>query len=295
VPSNTAPPAGTFSHHPVRITLPAQPASYLGVYVKGAPGSYAPVGSFAAATGVKPNIALYYSGWYEKFQSAFAVQVSDNGGVPFIQLDPEHISLAAIASGAFDTFLKTFATDVAAFGASTHRGVIIGFGHEMNGTWYPWGWTHVRPSTFVRAWRHVVHVFRTQGASNVTWMWTISRVLNRGPVRPYWPGAAYVNWVGIDGYYTYPSDTFASVFLRMMAVVHRFTHDPILLSETAIGQRAGQARRIPNLLSGVRTYGLRGLVWFDMAQHGGPFKQDWRLEGHPSAVAAFRRNLRGFV
>jgi hypothetical protein len=263
----------------------------LGVYEPGAPRSYRPVAAFGRLVGRRPALALFYSGFGEQFRTAFAKEVYQHGGIPLDQINPLGVSIAKIAAGRYDAYLRSLADQVRAF---RHR-VIIGFGHEMNGTWYPWGWTHVRPSTFVRAWRHVVHVFRTQGASNVTWMWTISRVLNRGPVRPYWPGAAYVNWVGIDGYYTYPSDTFASVFLRMMAVVHRFTHDPILLSETAIGQRAGQARRIPNLLSGVRTYGLRGLVWFDMAQHGGPFKQDWRLEGHPSAVAAFRRNLRGFV
>jgi beta-mannanase len=25
-----------------------------------------------------------------------------------------------------------------------------------------------------------------------------------GPLRDYWPGAAYVNWIGIDGYYYGP-------------------------------------------------------------------------------------------
>ena len=52
---------------------------------------------------MRPNIALYYSGWYEKFKSAFAIQVTDNGAVPFIQIDPTGINMSAIASGAFDT------------------------------------------------------------------------------------------------------------------------------------------------------------------------------------------------
>jgi len=104
-----------------------------------------------------------------------------------------------------------------------------------------------------------------------------------------------VNWVGIDGYFTGPQDTFSTVFLRIMSVVHRFTSDPILISESAIGQLAGQARMIPNLLSGVIRYHLLGLVWFDVAQSGGLTKQDWRLEGHPAALAAFRLAARGFA
>jgi hypothetical protein len=289
VPSSTAPPVGTFSHHPVRITLPAQPASYLGVYVKGAPGSYAPVGSFTAATGVKPNIALYYSGWYEKFQSAFAVQVSDNGAVPFIQLDPEHISLRAIASGAFDTFLKTFATDVAAFGASTHHGVIIGFGHEMNGYWYSWGGGHTTPAVFVAAWRHVVTVFRQQGADDVTWLWTTNIIAaQKGipPPGPWWPGSSYVTWVGIDGYFLKQPWSFASLFGPTIKAVRALTLAPILIAETGAAPRAGKAAKLASLFAGVRSYGLLGFVWFNAR---GTF--DSRLDS-PPAIAAFSRGAR---
>ena len=92
--------AGSFRLHPVFITLPVRPASYLGVYADGVPRSYAPIESFAAATGVRPNIALYYSGWYEPFRSAFAVQAAGHGAVPFIQIDPAGSASRAIAAGA---------------------------------------------------------------------------------------------------------------------------------------------------------------------------------------------------
>jgi hypothetical protein len=48
---------------------------------------------------------------------------------------------------------------------------------------------------------------------------------------------------------------------------------------------------LPSLFAGIRRYHLIGLVWFDAAQHSGPYHQDWQLEGHPAAVAAFRRGL----
>ena len=32
------------------------------------------------------------------------------------------------------------------------------------------------------------------------------------PIKAWWPGTNYVTWVGIDGYYLKPSDTFSSVF-----------------------------------------------------------------------------------
>jgi mannan endo-1,4-beta-mannosidase len=263
----------------------------LGMYATGMPGSYQPVQQFAAAVGKEPRIVLFYSGFGEQFPVAFAQQAYAHGATPLDQIEPTGISVAQIAAGHYDAYLKSYADEIRAYG---HR-VIVGFAHEMNGSWYSWGWTHVSASTWVTAWRRVVTDFRSQHATNVTWLWTISRVLDQGPVQSFWPGAAYVNWVGIDGYYTGPTDTFSNVFLRMMSVVHQFTNDPILISESAIGQRAGQARMIPNLLSGVITYHLLGLVWFDVAQSGGLSQQDWRLEGHPAALAAFRQADRAFA
>ena len=67
--------------------------------------------------------------------------------------------------------------------------------------------------TFVAAWRHIVTLFRQPGADNVTWLWTVQKDgPGTGPIASWWPGAQYVTWVGIDGYYYRSSDTFASVF-----------------------------------------------------------------------------------
>ena len=170
--------------------------------------------------------------------------------------------------------------------------VIIGFGHEMNASWYPWGHGHVPPATFVAAWRHVVTLFRGQGARNVTWLWTLQAdTPGTGPVRSWWPGANYVTWVGIDGYYFRPADTFASVFGSTIQQVRHLTGKPILLSETAVGPRAGQFTKISDLFSGMRQYRTLGLVWFDKVQHNGIYHQDWRIENDPQADAAFRLGL----
>jgi mannan endo-1,4-beta-mannosidase len=286
-----APSIGEFSHHPVVITLPARPASYLGAFVKGVPASYAPMENFANATGEHPNVALYYSGWYEKFRPAFAVQAKRNGAVPFVQIDPSGVDFKAIAGGAYDTYLETLATDVASYGAMTGQGVIIGFGHEMNGSWFSWGYGHVAPALFVAAWRHIVNVFRKQGADDVTWLWTVNIIDKRGgipsPVR-WWPGSSYVTWIGIDGYFLKPSWTFASLFGPTIKALRALTFDPVLISETGAAPAVGQPAKIADLFAGVRDYGLLGFVWFDARG-----VQDWRLSGAPS-FTAFRRGARTF-
>ena len=75
-----------------------------------------------------------------------------------MQIDPTGVSLTAIASGHYDAYLRSYASAVKAFG----RQVILSFGHEMNGSWYSWGYRHTSPAVFVAAWRHIVTVFRTE-------------------------------------------------------------------------------------------------------------------------------------
>jgi mannan endo-1,4-beta-mannosidase len=281
---------GQFVHHHVVITLPAHAASYLGVFAKGVPGSYAPAENFARDTGAHPNIELYYSGWFEKFQSEFAIRVKDNGGVPFIQMDPSTANFGAIVAGVYDTYLESFATQVAGYGARTGQGVIIGFGHEMNGSWYPWGYRHVAPALFVAAWRHIVNLFRQQGADDVTWLWTVN-IISRGRIpspAPWWPGSSYVTWVGIDGYYFKSSWTFASLFGPTIKAVRALTLDPILIAETGVAPLPDKSARITNLFAGVRAYGLLGLVWFEAVG-----VRDWRLTTS-AQFAAFRRGAKTF-
>jgi hypothetical protein len=266
-------------------SLPSRPGSYLGVYEAGAPPAFAPIAQFALAAHQPPNVAGYYSGWAERFDTPFADLLSKHGIIPFVQIDPTDASVSAIAAGYYDIYLRSFATSVKDF----RRAVIIGFGHEMNAPWYAWGYGHVPPATFIAAWRHIVQLFRSVGADNVTWLWTINADLpGTGQVHDWWPGAAYVTWVGIDGYYYGPADTFVSVFGRTLAQVRAFTGAPVLLSETAVGPRAGQLAKIGDLFAGMRKARLLGLVWYDIDQAGGVLHQDWRIEGSAPAQAAFR-------
>jgi mannan endo-1,4-beta-mannosidase len=266
--------------------LSSAPASYLGVYETGPPQAYQPVSVFAKATGRQPNLVGYYSGWGEPFQVGFAQTVSGHGAVTVLQWDPTDASVSKIADGGYDAYLRSFADAVRQFG----KPVVIGFGHEMNATWYSWGYHHVPARTFVAAWRHIVRLFRGQGADNVTWLWTINADLpSTGAIADWWPGGDYVTWVGIDGYYYRPSDSFGSVFGKTIAQVRLLTHKPVLLSETAVGPGAGQPAKIGELFAGIRQYQALGLVWFDIAQNAGLYHQDWRIEDNPAAVAAFRR------
>jgi mannan endo-1,4-beta-mannosidase len=272
-------------------TARAQPISrhptgpLIGVFTKGVLTSWTPEQAFGTLVGAQIRLGLAYTKQGSGFPHRFAQAAWANGGEAVIQIQPETEPLRAIATGRYDLWIRTYASEVRAFG----HPVIIGFAHEMNGNWYPWG---KQPGAFVAAWRHIVTLFRQQGATNVTWLWTPnSGGKHPGSLRQYWPGGKYVNWVGLDGYYYDPADRFSKIFVPSIRVIRKLTRDPILLSETAVGTLAGQARLIPDLCAGVKRYHLLGLIWFDVHQHDPPVHQDWRLEGHPAAIAALRRGL----
>jgi hypothetical protein len=256
--------------------------SYIGLYAHGAPFSYAPVKEFTIATGVRPNVVVYYSGWNEPFQVGFAKTVANDGAVPLVQMNPTRTSVAAIAAGLYDGYLNTYAKSVRSY----HRPVILSFGHEMNGYWYTWGYRHTSPTVFRAAWRHIVNLFRAQKVLNVKWLWTINTIHKKTGVPsplPWWPGSSYVTWVGIDGYFINSSSVFASVFGPTIVAVRAITHDPILITETSATPAISQPAKVAELFAGVRLYELLGFVWFNSVD-----KIDWRLT-NPAAIAAFRR------
>ncbi|MDX6338408.1 MAG: hypothetical protein QOG05_5748 [Streptosporangiaceae bacterium] len=285
--------AGVFLHNrstnstgPLPVQLPAATGAYLGVYTHGVPDSYSGVAAFNNATQAKPDVVMYYSGWFVPFPGKFATTVANNGAVPLVQMDPDKISVSRIASGRYDGYLSAYAEAVRAY----HHPVVMSFGHEMNGGWYSWGHGKTPPTVFVAAWRHIVKLFRALGAHNVTWMWTVNIINNaHGSSIPspaqWWPGGAYVNWVGIDGYYLKPNWKFAPLFGPTIAAVRKLTLDPILVAETGAVPAAGQPAKIADLFSGIHQYGLLGFVWFNSTNsHGLQFGIS-----SPEALAAFHK------
>ena len=138
------------------------------------------------------------------------------------------------------------------------------------------------------AWRHIVDVFRSTGADNVTWLWTVNAVVNGSSQIPnpdaWWPGADYVTWVGIDGYYFHAGQTFFSLFGSTIVDIRQVTNDPVIIAETGAASVAGKAAKIADLFQGVKASDMLGFVWFDAIGN-----ENWRIDNSASAVAAYRK------
>jgi hypothetical protein len=107
---------------------------------------------------------------------------------------PEYAN-PAVATGKWDDYLRAFARSVAECGLV----VYIRYAHEMNGDWYPWS---REPRDYVAAWQRMVNIFREEGAGNAKFVYSmnpsvwLSEAEFERPVRDYWPGDNYVDFLG---------------------------------------------------------------------------------------------------
>lgn len=278
-------PAG---HTPAAAAAPPAAATtsrYLGV-VTNAP-TVPELDSFRGATGAHITIDEYYQRWGQPFSPATADALAAAGALPFISWEPLTALPGSIAAGRSDAYIKSYARAVAAYG----KPVVIAFAAEMNGNWETWGPLHATPRQFVAAWRHVHDLFAAAGAKNVTWIWQPNVISSGSPLlRPYYPGSAYVNWVGLDAFWwnTTPL-SFGQRFGESIAHVREFASQPILIAETG-GVPGIKAAAVQSLFRGVEsTPGMLGFVWFEAKA-----ARDWGVEHDPSALAAFRSAARGY-
>jgi mannan endo-1,4-beta-mannosidase len=282
-PSASAP-AAPFD---VRPLLKPQ-GKYLGAAFSDVPGSTASVDAFGRRVGKRPNLVEFYSEWGGGYDASGIRRLWRSGSLPMMAWEPFHTSLAAIAAGRSDAYVREFATSV----RSVNLPVVISFGHEMNTYWYSWGTRGNRPADFVRAWRHIHDLFTDVGATSVIWVWS-PNVIN--PVRgvrlkPLYPGDAYVDWIGMIGYYTLGgAHTFTALYGPTMRQVRTFTGKPFFIAETASQPGAPRPADITALLTAVREKpDVVGFVWFHIKK-----RADWRIYNDPPAIAAFRRGVRG--
>jgi Glycosyl hydrolase family 26 len=270
------PPPGGCRHRPL-------PHPFTGIAIN--PQITAHVRAFTRATGSPVNLVEFYNPFGQPFQWREAAEAVSTGALPLIQLNPRHVSLASIARGAYDGQIRQYADAVKAFRCE----VVLSFGHEMNGWWYPWGLPETTPATFIAAWQHLHEVFAAQHVGNIIWSWDPSHLYQHfatksaSPASEWYPGNRYVDWVGIDGYLG-PGQTFREIFAHQLRNIRSVTSKPVYLAETGVAGSYLQGRQIAGLFAALRGYRLSGLVWFDLNR-----TRPWRLEGRPAGLAAYRK------
>lgn len=242
-------------------------------------------------------------------------EVNRAGSTNFVALDlrwdgaPETGLLAAIEAGAADAAIRRAAAGLRDMDAT----VLLELGWEMNGDWdYPWqgaanGGAGMGPAVFAAAWRHIVELFRAEGAHNVRWVFSPvagNPVAGRGLGEAHWnwhghyyPGDDYVDYLGIHGFngpsvWNTPFLSFRDLFdspdtdYILSDLYRRHPDKPILISEfaceeTELGDKGAWVREAYRAIAAHP--GVVGAIWFDMAKEA-----DWRIESSPAAFEAYR-------
>lgn len=281
------------------------PGIYYGVHVAGWLQDLSAVTAFEADVHKAAAIVLWYQGWGVKdgsqhFEVTWMNTVRNHGSIPFVSWEPwdytqglrqPAYSLQNIIDGRFDPYITQWAQASKAWG----HPYFLRFAAEMNGNWYPWSelTNGNGPGQYMQAYRHVHDIFTAQGATNVTWVWS-PNVEYPGslPLAALYPGNAYVDWIGMDGYnwstiQGHHWQSFAQVFQQTYTdILGRFPGKPLVIAETASAEKGGdKASWISDaLLTQLPAFfpEVKAFVWFNENK-----ETDWRVESSAAARAAF--------
>jgi hypothetical protein len=84
---------------------------------------------------------------------------------------------------------------------------------------------------YIAAWQNIYNIFKAQGVTNVSWLWNPAGASADPTSIPYYPGNAYVDWIGFDGYDKVNAYDFGGVFSHFYQQVQAYGK-PILIAET---------------------------------------------------------------
>jgi mannan endo-1,4-beta-mannosidase len=258
---------------------------YVGTAINGAPRDMSRVEVYAERTGIKPNMVTIYESFDDRFAASEVRKVYQYGGLAIVRWEPFKQKLADIADGRYDEYLTEFATDV----KQLNLPIALTVAHEMNGHWYSWGTQQNKPADFVAAWKHIHDLFEEVGATNVIWTWTpnVINYLRDAKLKNYWPGDKYVDWVGIDGYFTYNGDTtFETLFRPTLKEVGKFTDKPVMIVETGSEPGAMRARAVGELFAKVAAEkNIIGFVYFNARGSA-----NWVINDDKKALDVFKKH-----
>lgn len=182
----------------------------LGAYANGFTGAGTQLSQFESEIGAKVAIASSFRGWGDVFPDSTQLQDANSGHTMLIAWDlgaTSATNFLSFVQGKHNSYLAQEVAAAKKFGKTFY----VRPWAEMNGDWQPFQPTAPGATAtpaggtygqFIAAWRYVVTYFRNHGATNVKWVFnpTTDTYAETTPVSSIFPGAAYVDVLGLDGY-----------------------------------------------------------------------------------------------
>jgi len=318
------------------ITLPEEGA-FIGAYVDG--GRMADKVRAEAITDFEYNIDKklvwnYFSNNWLQGVVEFPwdnVRASDEAGTtPYIRMSPwseaktyqrdPWQSMDQFLDGNFDFHMREWAQQAKDYG----KPIIIEFGPEVNGDWFPWNgrWNgggtadaygdpnHPDgPEKFRDVYRRIINIFRRARALNIVWVFHVDTAVspdedwNRAV--HYYPGDDFIDWIGLSVFGRQLQDSYWSHFedklLNFWPQLEEVSLDkPVIIAEFAVIEdrdRPGRkAQWITDALTSLRTVPqfverIRGISYWDSSGYSGVDGGDMRTSSSISSQGAFYDEL----
>ena len=276
---------------PATVAPPAVPAGvYLGVDPNFQPtvGEAAQLSQFEGLIGRRVAMASFYLAWDQALPPDMA-QIAASGVLPLVSWHCDPHSDQAIIAGTDDATIRAVAESYKSFG----RPVLLRWFWEMNlpqvrfhqgclGLNLPLA---TQQQDYVAAWRHIWTIFQQVGATNVAFVWCPSAAYGtekQHPSQPFYPGSAYVNWIGGDLYDRTGDPAFSAVFAPFYGIYAGYGK-PMLIGETgAVG--SSQAPWLNNAMQSIQTTfkAVHGFLYVDANDI-----YDYRLLPGSTGLAAY--------
>ncbi len=277
---------------------------------------------------------IYFShNWYNgrKFPTKTARWIRETGGVPFIRLmlrsseeqgvRENKYTLGRIIRGKFDKNLRAWSRSAKKFGTP----VIVEYGTEVNGSWFSWNayWNgrgrrtgygdptlRDGPEKFRDAYKHIVDVIRSTGASNIIWVFHVNNedIPNKSwnRLEQYYPGDQWVDWIGVSVYgpatpmdrdYESFRHGFNRVYPRLIALS---SDKPIAVLEFGVADnnpivnQASWANKALRDLTKFRWSRVIGFSWWNEAwenDNNPAHDTTMRVQDNPNLARIFKRRI----
>jgi hypothetical protein len=254
--------------------------------------------------------------------------VSGYGAVPFLFWSPwdkpynegqkpDQFGLREILAGKWDKYIDDWADAARRYG----KPLLVAWGLEMNGTWFPWsGFFYGRgkvvghqdgltlyqgPELYKRAYRYVIDRVRARKATNILWGFHVNNF--SAPSAPwnqisnYYPGSDYVDWLGLSVYGMMERAEGWAEFGHMMAepyaeICKLDAEKPVFVAEWGVGEyppgdKAGfiatALRDIPEKYRRVRL----AVYWHERWENKDGSFSNLRVNSSPEALKAYRNGI----
>ncbi len=253
----------------------------------------------------KPSYVTFYRDLGRPFPKFAIDAIGQEGATAIVSLElwswhgqRSGAYLPAINDGHYDEFFRQWAKDAKQDG----RRVLLRFGFEFNGNWFSWSGD---PKAFVKAWRRAYDIFKQVGASNVEWVWA-PNILScpdtpENNMHLYYPGEAFVDWVGVDGYnfgehhdQWHHWQMFGDIFGDLLSDFRtRYAGKPLMITEfgCAPGESDQREKWIRDAYKFLQTQPqVKAVIWFNLDKRREK-EPNWRIDVTPESLQAFNETF----